>query len=247
MRAIPECRTRGFHVALPGRLTFVSADDGTDTTRVVIADDHAVVRRGTRQMLEHAEAGIVVVGEAADGHDAVRMVEELLPDVAILDIGLPGLNGIEATRHIKEAHPSVGVLVLTVQDADEYVWRSIQAGASGYLLKDADDDELVDAVRIVAAGGARLDPAVTDGVLARLRRGENEGPGAVLTTRETEVLRLAARGLSNRAIGEKLEISPRTVEVHMGNLFEKIGATSRTEAVVLAARRGIVDLDGGTP
>jgi len=225
----------------------VSADDGTSITRVVIADDHAVVRRGTRQMLEHAGTDIEVVGEAESGPEAVRMVDELLPDVAILDIGMPEMNGIEATRQIKEAHPSVGVLVLTVQDADEYVWRSIQAGASGYLLKDASDGELVDAVRTVAAGGARLDPAVTGAVLARLRRGVDETPQPGLTPRETDVLRLAARGLSNRAIGTRLEISSRTVEVHMSNVLEKIGATSRTEAVVLAARRGLVDLGGEGP
>ena len=220
--------------------------DSVSSIRVVIADDHAVVRHGTRQILEQGGGDIVVVGEAEDGIEAVRVVEELIPDVVILDIGMPKLNGVEATRRITEQCPSVGVLMLTVQIANEYVWRAVQAGASGYLLKDVDDVELVDAVRTIAAGGASLDQSITHAVLEQMRRAHGETPsGQELRPRELDVLRLAAQGLSNRQIGQALELSPRTVEVHMGKVFAKLGASSRTEAVVIAVRRGLVHFEGG--
>lgn len=218
--------------------------DSAPGIRVVIADDHAVVRRGTREILEQSGGDILVVGEAQDGIEAVKIVEELIPDVAILDIGMPKLNGVEATRRIRDLLPTVGVLMLTVQIADEYVWQAVQAGASGYLLKDVGDQELVEAVQTIAAGGASLDQTITHGLLERMRRVHGETPsGQELRPRELDVLRLAAQGLSNRQIGEALGLSPRTVEVHMGKVFAKVGASSRTEAVVIAARRGFVHLE----
>ncbi len=222
----------------------MTAEEHASEIRVVIADDHAVVRRGTREILEHGGTDIHVVGEAADGAAAVELVDALLPDVAILDIGMPGISGVEATRLIKTRHPSVSVLILTVQNVDEYVWQAVRAGASGYLLKDVSDADLVYAVRTVAGGGGLIDPAVTPALLTRLQRKDQPASANQdLSSRELEVLRLAARGLSNRRIAELLDLSPRTIEVHMSNIFGKVGAGSRTEAVFIASRRGLIDLE----
>lgn len=215
-----------------------------EAVRIVVVDDHSVVRRGTREILEQ-DPHLEVVGEAADGHEAVSRVDDTQPDVVLMDIAMPEMNGIAATRTIKKRWPWVRVLILTVHDDDEFVWEAIQSGASGYLLKDVGEAELVRAVRIVASGGALLDPAVTTAVMGRVRSGM---PTAVdmtpsLTTRELDVLRLLAKGFSNRTIAERLEVSSRTVEVHVRHIFEKLDATSRTEAVVLALRRGILSLD----
>lgn len=211
--------------------------------RVVIADDHSLVRRGTREILQQDPA-IEIVGEAADGDAAVRIVADLLPDVVLVDIGMPIVNGIDVTRTIASRWPEMAVIVLTIHDDAEYVWEAIRAGASGYLLKDVADEELVKAVHTVYGGGAVLDPAVTDLLMKRVRQEEAaEPPGTALTERELQVLDLAAAGRSNRQIGEALAVSPRTVEVHMHRVFKKLGTRSRTEAVVVAARRGLLDLE----
>lgn len=211
--------------------------------RILIADDHALVREGTRRILER-EADLEVVGEAADGEEAVALAERLAPDVAVIDIGMPRLNGIEATRRIKEEHPEIGVLVLTVHDDDPYVYAILEAGAAGYLLKDVRGSELVDAVRSVRAGEAVLHPAIARKVLSRFRAagGADEG-GVPLTGREVEVLRLAARGLSNKQIGARLGLSARTVQVHLGRIFRKLRVASRTEAVIHGLRRGWIRLE----
>ena len=217
----------------------------TGRIRVVLAEDHTLVRQGTRRILE--ESGrIEVVGEAADGEEAVAEVGRHDPDMAIVDIGLPQLNGIEVTRRIKASHPHVGVLVLTVHDDDQYVFALLEAGAAGYLLKDVEGEELVHAVEAVAAGESVLHPAITHKVLARLSGGadEPEAVGDPLTDREHEVLELAARGLPNKEIASALGVSVRTVEAHLSRVFHKLEVGSRTEAVLHGLRRGWFDLAG---
>jgi len=213
--------------------------------RVVLADDHAVVRKGIREFLEEA-GDIQVVAEAATGVEAVALTLEHQPDVAVLDIQMPEMGGIEATRQIKAQAPGVHVLVLTAYDDDPYIFAMLQAGASGYVLKTAPSEELVRAVRAVARGESALDPAVTAKVMAQLASGRPSGAQAAveeLTERELEVLRLAAQGQTNRAIGHKLGISDRTVQGHLANIFGKLGVSTRTEAVLLAMKQGWITLD----
>ena len=213
--------------------------------RVVLADDHTVVRKGIREFLE--ETGQVqVVAEATNGAEAVALSLEQRPDVAVLDIQMPEMNGIEATRQIKAQSPEVRVLVLTAYDDDPYIFAMLQAGASGYVLKTAPSDELVRAVRAVARGESALDAAVTAKVMAQLATGKPFGAQAAvegLTERELDVLRLAARGHTNRAIGHQLGISDRTVQGHLANIFGKLGVSTRTEAVLLAMKQGWITLD----
>ena len=211
--------------------------------RVVIADDHALVREGTRQLLERAD-DVTVVGEAGDGAAAVDLVEQTRPDVAILDIGMPELNGVEATRRIKDCCPEVGVLILTVHDEDAYVFAILEAGAAGYLLKDVHGDEVVDAVRAVTSGESVLHPAITQKVLRHFRTDQaDHGAEPDLTERELEVLRLAATGRSNKDIAAELDLSPRTVQVHLSNAFSKLDVASRTEAVIRALKQGWIRLE----
>ncbi len=209
--------------------------------RIVIADDHAVVRQGTRSLLEREE-DLEVVGEAGDGEQAVKLIEQLKPDVAIIDISMPKLNGVEVTRQVKPLCPSTAVLILTAYDDDEYVFALLEAGAAGYLLKDVDARELVGAVRAVCAGESVLHPAIARKVISRLKSPENkpgrEKPATDLSEREMQVLKLAARGLSNRDIANELVISLRTVQGHLGSIFNKLGVGSRTEAIFQAAKRG---------
>ena len=213
--------------------------------RVVLADDHAVVRKGIREFLE-ASGHIRVVAEAADGAEAIAMVAKHLPDVAVLDVQMPELTGIEATRRIKAEFPGVRVLILTAYDDDPYIFALLQAGASGYVLKTADSDELVSAVNAVFRGESALDPAVAQKVVQQLTSGRPLGAQAIvepLTEREIEVLRLAARGLTNKAIGQALGISDRTVQGHLANIYGKLGAGSRTEAVTEALKQGWIVLE----
>jgi DNA-binding NarL/FixJ family response regulator len=221
----------------------------TDTIRVVLADDHAVVRKGIREFLEE-EGDIQVVGEATDGRTAVEVTMEQSPDVAVLDIQMPGLNGIEVTRRIKAERPGLRVLVLTAYDDDPYIFAALQAGASGYVLKSAPSEELIRAVRAVFRGESALDPAVTAKVMQQLASGKPAGAvGAVeaLSQRELDVLRLAAHGLTNKAIGQRLNISDRTVQGHLANIFDKLQVGSRTGAVILALKQGWVALDDALP
>ena len=217
----------------------------TNLVRVVLADDHTVVRKGIRDFLEE-EGDVQVVAEATTGLEAVALTLEHRPDVAVLDIQMPAMSGIEAARQIKAKAPEVQVLVLTAYDDDPYIFAMLQAGASGYVLKNAPSQELVRAVRTVAGGGSALDPTITAKVMAQLSSGKPPGAQAAverLTQRELEVLRLAARGHTNRAIGLKLGISDRTVQGHLANIFGKLGVATRTEAVLLALKQGWITLD----
>jgi len=216
-----------------------------DRIRILLADDHAVVRQGIRQFLEEA-GDIAVVAEAGDGAEALRLVEAHQPDVAVLDIRMPEVTGVEVARRIKERFPQVRVLVLTAYDDDPYVFALLQAGADGYVLKTASGDELVRAVRTVYAGETALSPEIAGKVVRQATRRRPEGAaGQVepLTDRELDVLRLAARGLTNRAIGHELGISHRTVQGHMANIYGKLGVNSRTEAVTEALRRGWIVIE----
>ncbi len=217
----------------------------TQMIHVLLADDHAVVRKGIRQFLEEAD-DISVVAEASDGAEALRLVEAHQPDVAVLDIRMPEVTGVEATRLIKERFPQVRVLVLTAYDDDPYVFALLQAGADGYVLKTASGDELVRAVRTVHQGGTALSPEIAAKVVRQATSHRPEGAAdqvETLTTRELDVLRLAARGLTNRAIGHGLGISHRTVQGHLANTYGKLGVNSRTEAVTEALRRGWIVIE----
>ncbi len=214
--------------------------------RILIADDHAVVREGTRRILEQ-EPDMEVVGEAGDGEEAVNLVTSLKPDVAIMDISMPKMDGIEATRLIKAACPSISVLALSAYDDDQFVFSLLEAGAAGYLLKSVRGRELLDAIRAVYSGESVLHPSIARKVLNRFvsASGKPEGkePSGMLSDREMEVLKLAAKGLSNQDIAEKLCLSIRTVQGHLGHIFNKLQVGSRTEAVVRALKEGWVTLD----
>jgi len=216
-----------------------------DKIRVLLADDHAVVRKGIREFLEESD-DITVIAEAGDGAEAMRLVEEHRPDVAVLDIRMPEVTGVEATRRIKERFPEVRVLILTAYDDDPYVFALLQAGADGYVLKTASGDELVRAVHTVHRGDSALSPEIASKVVRQAMSGRPEGAADQienLTDRELDVLRLAARGMTNRAIGYKLGISHRTVQGHLASIYGKLGVNSRTEAVTEALRRGWIVIE----
>lgn len=208
---------------------------------VLIADDHAVVRDGTRQILER-DPTITVVGEAADGAQVVRLAEQLAPDVVLLDVALPVMNGIEATRLIRSRPDAPYVLLLSAYDDQDYVVAAIEAGASGYLLKTASAQDVVAAIRAVVRGEVVLHPMLARRLVARGRDG-----GEVLSDREREVVRLAAGGLGNRQIADTLSLSIRTVEAHFTSVFNKLGVANRTEAIATAARRGWLRDQAGGP
>lgn len=214
--------------------------------RILIADDHAVVREGTRQILEQ-EQDLEVVGEAGDGEETVALATDLKPDVAIVDISMPKLDGIEATRQIKSLCPAISVLILTAYDDEQFIFSLLEAGAAGYLLKTVRGRELVDAVRAVNAGESVLHPLIARKVLNRFvpasGKAAQEEQLEVLSAREMEVLSLAARGLSNQDIASELCLSIRTVQGHLGHIFNKLQVGSRTEAVVHALKKGWVTLD----
>jgi DNA-binding NarL/FixJ family response regulator len=213
-------------------------------TRIVIADDQALVRSGFRLIVD-ARPDLEVVGEAEDGEQAVALVEQLDPDVILLDIRMPNLDGIEATKQIVASGSGTRILVLTTFDLDEYVYGAIRAGASGFLLKDVRPGELVDAIRVVASGNALLGPTAVDRLLRQFSAPVDERPldtvaVGSLTDREAETLRLLAKGLSNAEIATTLVVSETTVKTHVSNLLRKLGVRDRVQAVIAAYDAGVV-------
>jgi NarL family two-component system response regulator LiaR len=213
-----------------------------DPIRVLVADDHAVVRQGLQTFLR-LQDGIDVVGEAGDGEEAVRRVEELLPDVVLMDLVMPRLDGIEAIRRIRAISPSTRVLVLTSFTEDEQIFAAVKAGAAGYLLKDVKPQELGDAIRVVHGGEALLHPSVAARLMKEISTGQQRSAPDSLTEREMEVLRLLARGSSNKEIALELGVAEKTVKTHVSNILQKLHLADRTQAAMYAVRERIVDLD----
>lgn len=212
-----------------------------DKIKIMLAEDHVMVREGTRELIQHEE-DMEVVGEAGDGEEAVQLATRTRPDVIIMDITMPKLNGIEATKQIKAAMPSSAILILTAYDNDQYVTALLEAGAAGYLLKNIKGRELIDAIRAVHGGESVLHPKIARKVLNRFATSgapqPGEPPSEILSERELEVLKLAAKGLSNRDIAEQLFLSIRTVQAHLGNIFNKLDVGSRTEAILYGLKKG---------
>jgi DNA-binding NarL/FixJ family response regulator len=219
-----------------------------ETIRVVIVDDHALFRRGLDLVLSE-EPDIKVVGEAADGIEAVHRAEEMAPDVVVMDVRMPRSTGIEAARRIRERLPDTKVIMLTVSDSEEDLYAAVKAGASGYLLKEISIEELADAVRAVARGHSLISPSMASKLLsefnALVQQAEERHRSLLpnLTDRELDVLKLVAKGLSNREISEELYISENTVKNHVRNILEKLHLHSRMEAVVYAMREKLLDVD----
>lgn len=216
-----------------------------ETISIILADDHLLLREGTRRILEQ-NSDLTVVGEAGDGEQALELLCRLQPDVAILDIRMPKLNGIEIVRRLKDCCPDTRALMLTAYDDDEYILALMEAGANGYLLKTARPSEVIEAVRKIHSGETVLDPAIAVKVArfwAQSRNSDKEGPVQKLSTREMEVLGFAAKGFRNKVIADKLSISIRTVEGHFNNIFVKLGIGSRMEAVLYAISQGLVTLE----
>lgn len=210
--------------------------------RVLLADDHTVVRKGIREFLEIGSV-ITVVAEASDGLEALRLIREHRPDVAVLDIQMPGQTGIDVTRALRAEGLPVGILILTAFDDEPYVRAVLQAGANGYVLKTAEAQEIVEAVRAVYEGQSALDPAIARKLLTYLPKFQSASESNIepLTERELDVLRLAAKGFTNKAIGAQLSISDRTVQGHLAKIYTKLGAASRTEAVMRAVTLGWIE------
>jgi DNA-binding NarL/FixJ family response regulator len=213
-----------------------------EAVRVVLVDDHDLLRRGIKTMLE--TEGIEVVGEGSDGTDALRLVEETLPDIVIVDVIMPKRDGIEATREIKDAYPHIGVVVLSGHDEKRFVFDALKAGASGYLLKTAALEEVVATVREVARGHAKLDPELADQIISEFQSYQAAEVAEVfqpLTPREREILQLMSDGLPNKAIASRLSISERTVTTHVANIYSKLHVNNRVSAIQEAMRRRILD------
>jgi NarL family two-component system response regulator LiaR len=213
--------------------------------KILLAEDHALVRQSLRDYLEKEE-DLEVIGEAGDGERLVVLAQELDPDIIITDVAMPKLNGIKATKQIKALNIDVPILVLSAYDIDQYVFSLIEAGAAGYLLKDIDGEELKESVRRVSRGDSVLHPTVARKVMDRLRnnsKSQDIQSYELLTDREIEVLELASQGKSSKEIAGKLHVTVHTIEAHLGHIFAKLGVGSRTEAVVLALKKGWIGLD----
>ncbi len=209
--------------------------------RVILADDHQVVRHGIGQFL--VASGIEVIAEAEDGAEALKLIEQHRPDVAVLDIQMPHLSGIEVVRRVRQQGWRVGLLILTAYNDDPFVFAALEAGVNGFVLKTADLEEIAEAVRAVYEGNSVLDPTVVPKLMQAMTP-HPSAPYEPLTERELEVLKATAQGLTNKAIGFQMNISDRTVQGHLRNIFEKLNVSSRTEAVVKATQLGLLHLSG---
>jgi two-component system response regulator NreC len=218
----------------------------SERVRIVLADDHEIVREGLRMIIE-SQPDLEVIGEASTGREAVQLASTQQPDLILMDLTMPEMNGMEATIAIKHAHPEVQVLVLTMHDSQEHFFRLLQAGASGYVLKGGAKSDLLAAIRAVARGDVFLHPSLAKRLVSdylRRQKAEDEPAADRLTEREEEVLRLIAEGRTGREIAEALVLSPNTVERHRANLMGKLGLHSRADLVKYAIRQGIIDVDG---
>jgi two-component system response regulator DegU len=229
-------------------------------TSIVLIDDHKLFREGVKRILD-MEENFEVIAEGDDGQDAVGLIDAHQPDVVLMDINMPNMNGVEATRRLVEKYPDIKVIILSIHDDEAYVTHSVQTGASGYLLKEMDADALIEAVKVVADGGAYLHPKVTVNLISEFRRIKTQGnssngggelgfkeveyrkPLHILTRRECEVLQMLADGKSNRSIGEALYISEKTVKNHVSNILQKMNVNDRTQAVVEAIKNGWVKVN----
>lgn len=220
---------------------------------IVIIDDHKLFREGVKRILDF-EPNYRVVAEGEDGNTAIELVEKYKPDVVLMDINMPDVNGIEATADLVQAFPSTKVIILSIHDDEHYVMHALKTGAQGYLLKEMDSSSLIDAIRIVAAGGSYLHPQITHNLVAEYRKLANRNesiedgyiytePTHILTNRECEVLQLLAEGKSNRAVSLALEISEKTVKNHVSNILQKMNVKDRTQAVVTAIKNGWVQIN----
>jgi NarL family two-component system response regulator LiaR len=224
----------GFLFGKPGKIS------------ILIADDHPLLRQSIRNVLEQ-ESDFQVLAEAGDGEEAVKLVNEMEPDVVIMDIGMPNMDGLEATRQIKASHPQIAILVLTVHSDDEYILGILQAGAAGYLTKSVFGEEVVQAVRGIIAGDMVLSPTIGQKLLKHAARYPTKpvplDAGERLSTRELEIIKLAARGMSNKDIAAEIGLSLRTVKGHLAEIFSKLRVGSRTEAIITGIRAGFISLD----
>jgi NarL family two-component system response regulator LiaR len=225
---------------------FGSNQEKLNRIRIILADDHPLLRQALRSVLEKY-SDFEVIAEAHDGEEAVKLATKLIPDVVIMDISMPRLNGLEATKQIKKSYPAIAVLVLTVHSDKEHVLSILQAGASGYLTKSVYGDEVVHAIRALVAGETVLSPSVSRQIFKYAFQYINEpaslDTGNKFSIRELEIIRLAARGISNKDIALRLNISLRTVKGHLADIFLKLNTASRTEAVIVSLRKGILTLD----
>jgi DNA-binding NarL/FixJ family response regulator len=221
-----------------------SSNKPKDKIRILLADDHHIVRAGIRQLLEGTK-DLQVVAEAGDGEEAQALIQKHKPDVAVLDIQMPKASGIEVTRWVRANLPEVGVLILTAYNDDPYVMAVLQAGANGYVLKTGQADDLIQAVRDVNEGKSALDPSITQKLMSSIFKGPEKKLIEPLTDRELGVLRLAAKGFTNKAIGVQLSISDRTVQGHLAHIFAKLQSNSRTEAVMRAVSLGLISQSTG--
>jgi DNA-binding NarL/FixJ family response regulator len=217
-----------------------------EPVKVVLVDDHDLLRRGIRTMLE--SEGIDVVGEASDGSKVLELMEESLPDVVLIDVVMPNKDGIEATREIKDSFPHVGVVVLSGHDDQQFVFDALKAGASGYLLKTAELEDVVDTVKSVAKGEGKLDPVLASKVLTEFQRYQKDEVGVYqpLTPREKQILQLMSEGLPNKTIARRLTISERTVTTHVANIYSKLHVNNRVSAIQEAMRRRILSIHPGS-
>lgn len=234
---------------IPKQVTLGSAPSSADpkqmrTISVLLVDDHTILRAGLKMMLS-VQPDIEVTGEASDGRQAIAEAQRLQPDVILMDITMPEMNGIEATRHVKKLLPDVRVLVLTMHENEEYLFQVLRAGASGYILKEAADTELISAIRTVFQGKCYLSPTaqamMVDDYMQRVHAGEERDSYSGLTEREREILKLVAEGYTNAQIAERLFISPKTVDTHRTHVMDKLNLHSRAELVKYAMRRGLLE------